>query len=51
MCSLRFENNLLTVEATSLPFDIEEKTISEAFVGFRFASVAITSYAYVLREL
>jgi hypothetical protein len=28
----------------SLRFDIEENTIIEAFVRFRFASVAITSY-------
>ncbi len=34
MCSLRFENNLLT---------IEENTIIEAFVRFRFANVAITN--------
>jgi hypothetical protein len=43
MCSLRFENNLLTIEG-SLCFDIEENTIIEAFVRFRFASVAITMY-------
>jgi hypothetical protein len=42
MCSLRFQNNLLTIE--SLRFDIEENTIIEAFVRFRFASVAITTF-------
>ncbi len=40
MCSLRFENNLLTIEGVR--FDIEENTIIEASVRFRFASVAIT---------
>jgi hypothetical protein len=35
MCSLCFKNNLL-------PIDIEEKTISEAFVCFRFDIIAIT---------
>ena len=42
MCSLGFENNLLTIEGVR--FDIEENTIIEAFVRFRFASVAITTY-------
>jgi hypothetical protein len=42
MCSLRFENNLLSSEC-SLRFDIEENTIIEAFVRFPFASVAITN--------
>jgi hypothetical protein len=41
MCLLRFKNNLLTIEGVR--FDIEENTIIEAFVRFRFASVAITS--------
>jgi hypothetical protein len=39
MCSLRFENNLLTIEGVRF----EENTIIEAFVRFRFASVAITN--------
>ncbi len=43
MCSLRLENNLLTIERGSLRFDIKENTIIEAFVRFRFASVAITT--------
>jgi hypothetical protein len=51
MCSLRFENNLRTdgrvrfayYRRCSLRFDIEENTIIEAFVRFRFASVAITN--------
>jgi hypothetical protein len=43
MCSLRFENNFLTIEGRcSLRFDIEENTIIEPFIRFRFASVAIT---------
>jgi hypothetical protein len=33
MCSLRFENNLLTIEGVR--FDIEENTIIEASVRFR----------------
>jgi hypothetical protein len=41
MCSFRFENNLLTIEVVR--FDIEENTTIEAFVRFRFASVAITT--------
>ncbi len=41
MCSLRFENNLLSREGVR--FDsISENTIIEAFLRFRFASVAIT---------
>jgi hypothetical protein len=92
MCSLRFENNFLTIghvrfllenscvaiervrfdskiicvlsnvfasfrkyfaycRRCSLRFDIEENTIIEAFVRFRFASVAITKYGYVIRVL
>jgi hypothetical protein len=44
MCSLRFKNNLLTIEGLRLlRFDMEVNTIIEAFVGFRFASVAITN--------
>ena len=38
--------NFHTIER--LRFDIEENTIIEAFVGFRFASVAITN-EYTLR--
>ncbi len=40
MCSLRFENNFLTIEGVR---DIEENTFIKAFVRFRFASVAITN--------
>jgi hypothetical protein len=40
MCSLHFENNLLSIEGIR---DIEENTIIKAFVRFHFASVAITS--------
>jgi hypothetical protein len=43
MCSLRFENNFLTIEGVRFA-SIEENTIIEAFVCFRFASVAITSH-------
>jgi hypothetical protein len=39
MCSLRFENNFLTIEGVRFPSI--SKNI-EAFVRFRFASVAIT---------
>ena len=42
MCSLHFENNLLTFEGVA-SLNIKENTIIEAFVRFRFASVAITS--------
>ncbi len=45
MCSLRFENNLLTIEGVRFA-SIEENTIIEAFVRFRFASVAIASSNY-----
>jgi hypothetical protein len=41
MCSLRFENNLHTIEGVR--FDIEENATIKAFVRFRFASVAITN--------
>jgi hypothetical protein len=42
MCSLRFENIFAYYRRCSLRFDIEENTIIEAFVGLRFASVAIS---------
>jgi hypothetical protein len=40
MCSLRFENNLLSSEGVRF----KENTNIEAFVRFRFASVAITTW-------
>ncbi len=40
MCSLRFGNNFLTIEGVR--FASIENTIIEAFLRFRFASVAIT---------
>ncbi len=43
MCSLRFENNLLTIEGVRFASIIEENANIEAFVCFRFASVAITN--------
>jgi hypothetical protein len=43
MCSLRFENNFLTIEGVRFASIFEENTIIEAFVRFRFASIAITS--------
>ncbi len=49
MCSLHFENNLLTFEGVA-SLNIKENTIIEAFVRFRFASVAITSTACPVPE-
>jgi hypothetical protein len=49
MCSLRFENNLLTIEGVC--FNIEENTIIEAYIHFCFASVAITKrYIFQVAE-
>ncbi len=44
MCSLRFEKKFAYYRRCSLCFGIEENTILEAFVRFRFASVAITCF-------
>jgi hypothetical protein len=44
MCSLRCENNLLTIDGVA-SLNIKENTIIEALVPFRFASVAITRRA------
>jgi hypothetical protein len=41
MCSLLFENNLLSREGVRFA-SISENTIIEAFLRFRFASIAIT---------
>jgi hypothetical protein len=43
MCSLCFENNLLSIEGVCFASISTKNTIIEVFVRFRFASVAITS--------
>jgi hypothetical protein len=50
MCSLRFENNLLSSEGVRFAFDVEENTIIEAYVRFRFASVAITKTDVIFQQ-
>jgi hypothetical protein len=43
MCSLRFENNFLTIEDVRFALISKKNLIIKAFVRFRFASIAITA--------
>jgi hypothetical protein len=51
MCSLRFENNLLTIEGVRFASISKKTPLSKLFVRFRFASVAITSTLFVVGSI